>query len=130
MKHMQLLLLIVYLLHLMAVESKLIFPPFNDYSIETKFVYPTVDDFPTECKLPDGRVGMCRMLQYCPAAITAKKVNSCYFDGSVEYVCCKENLWNDVKMRPFTADCGARAAIHEIINGLQTEYKEFGFMVS
>ena len=128
MKSIQYVLIIVHLLHL-AVESRLIYPPIDDYSIETRFVFPTVDDFPTDCKLPEGSGGMCRMLQYCPAAITAKKVNTCYFDGNVEYVCCKENLWNDVTMRPFTANCGAREPRHEIIAGLHTEYKEFSFMV-
>ncbi|XP_023292440.2 serine protease snake-like [Lucilia cuprina] len=100
------------------------------YTVESRFVFPTVDEFPTDCKLPDGSNGTCRNLQYCPAAITAKKVNVCYFDGDNEYVCCKENVWDDVQMRPFTMNCGARPPRVEIIQDIQTEYKEFSYMVA
>ncbi|XP_065371884.1 serine protease snake-like [Calliphora vicina] len=99
-------------------------------TVESKFVYPKVDDFPTDCKVPDGSNGTCRNLQYCPAAITAKQVKLCYFDGGDEYVCCKENIWDDVTMRPFTMNCGAQYPHFEIIKGIQTEYKEFAYMVA
>lgn len=100
------------------------------YAVKGKFVFPTIDEYPTDCKLPDGSLGTCRNLQYCPAAITAKKVNLCYFEGADEYVCCKENMWDDIKMRPFTLFCGAQEPRYEIISGYKTEYKEFAYMVS
>lgn len=101
----------------------------NFFNTESKIIFPKIDDFPTDCQTPDGSKGTCRNLQYCPAAITARKVNSCYFEYDEEYVCCKENLWDDIAMKPFTASCGIQEPRFEIVGGYVTEYKEFSYMV-
>lgn len=99
-------------------------------TVELKIIFPQIDDFPVDCKDPDGSNGTCRNLQYCPAAITANKVNSCYFDGDEEYVCCKNNVWDDAKLSKSTSNCGVEELPFEIISGLRTEYKEFSYMVN
>ncbi|XP_061398236.1 serine protease snake-like [Musca vetustissima] len=90
--------------------------------------FPTVDPFPTECTFPDKTSGTCMSLQYCPAALTAKNVTLCYMEKDEQFVCCKNDLWEDMKRRPITRDCVDPR--YEIVHGLQTVYREFPYMAA
>uniref|UniRef100_A0A1I8MHT0 Peptidase S1 domain-containing protein n=1 Tax=Musca domestica TaxID=7370 RepID=A0A1I8MHT0_MUSDO len=113
---------------MVMIKIYLLLVLYFQYVLSSAIKFPTVDPFPTECKLPDKTRGTCINLLYCPAALTAKNITLCYTEKDEQYVCCKNDLWGDIKPRRITGDCGVPR--YEIVHGLQTVYREFPYMAA
>ncbi|XP_054747376.1 serine protease snake-like [Anastrepha obliqua] len=91
-----------------------------------KIIFPKNNDFDSNCTLPNGQPGICRSLVDCETALRerSERPKTCYFEGDEQFVCCRGP-------RPSELACSEHNIPRtEVINGLQTEAKEFPFMVA